>query len=303
MASQYTSLSSPLKWHGGKHYLARRFVSLMPRHMHYCEPFAGSLAVLLERDPNDKALWLSEASGQAGTSEVVNDLNGSLINFWRVLQSKELFPEFVRTCQATPLARREFERAQEDDCLFTDPVGRAWSFFVRCRQSRAGTFKGFTSLTRSRTRRGINGNASEWLGAVDGLPAVHARLQPVVIENMDAMKLVQREDSPGTLMYCDHPYLHETRTTTDSYGAFEMSAEGHHNLLCLLRQCKGKIMLSGYRSEMHDDLLASWTRHDFDIAVHAAGGKQKRRATECLWTNWQSIRGRQDDTIGLPRTS
>lgn len=280
-------ISPPLKWHGGKHYLARRIVALMPRHLHYVEPFAGGLAVLLERDPNDRNLWLSKATGQSGVSEVANDLNRDLTNFWRVLQHPTLFPEFRRACEATPLSRLEYERAEEGDGIYTDPVGRAWAFFVRCRQSRAGTFQGFTSLTRSRTRRGINGNASEWLGAVEGLLAVHARLLPVVVENLDALKLIVREDDPGTLFYCDPPYLHETRATTDAY-AHEMTREQHCDLLGTLAALKGKFLLSGYHSDLYDTVAVreGWRVHEFDLPNHAAGGATKRRMTEVVWANF-----------------
>jgi DNA adenine methylase len=262
-------------------------VGLMPPHLHYVEPFAGGLAVLLERDPNDKRLWVGEKGGRAGVSEVVNDLNEELMNFWRVLQHGELFPEFCRACQVTPLGRRQFNTACDGQKVYTDPVGRAWAFFVRCRQSRAGTFKGFTNLTRSRTRRGINGNASEWLGAVEGLPAVHARLQPVVIENIDALKLIPREDTPDTLFFLDPPYLHETRATTDAY-AYEMTAEQHVELLGTLAGLKGKWMLSGYPSKLYDSFFKDFphTRHEFDMPNHAAGGEEKRRMTECVWTNY-----------------
>src|SRR5215467_10397855 len=71
-------LTPPLKYHGGKQYLARRIVALMPPHTHYVEPFAGGLAVLLAKDPE-------------GVSEVVNDLDQDLTNFWRVLQGAETF--------------------------------------------------------------------------------------------------------------------------------------------------------------------------------------------------------------------
>jgi DNA adenine methylase len=62
-------VNSPLKWHGGKRYLAKRLVAMMPPHLHYVEPFAGGLSVLLAKDPE-------------GVSEVVNDLDGELSNFW-----------------------------------------------------------------------------------------------------------------------------------------------------------------------------------------------------------------------------
>ncbi len=138
------------------------------------------MGVLWERDPNDEKLWVTTKADRAGVSEVVNDLNGGLVNFWRVLQDVDEFKAFSRRVQALPLSRQEFETATEFlENLPNDPSPVFWAiaFFVACRQSRAGTFKGFTSLTRSRTRRGINGNASEWLSAVEGLPQVHDRLR------------------------------------------------------------------------------------------------------------------------------
>jgi len=70
-----------LKWHGGKAYLASSIVRLMPRHLHYVEPFFGGGAVLFSRDPEDSSLWLPP---HQGVSEVVNDVNDRLVNFWRV---------------------------------------------------------------------------------------------------------------------------------------------------------------------------------------------------------------------------
>lgn len=210
-------LTGPLKWHGGKQYLAARIVALMPRHVHYVEPFAGGLAVLLAKDPE-------------GVSEVVNDLNADLTNFWRVLQHPGQFPEFVRCCQATPFSEAEFTRASEGLGAYTAAVGRAWAFFVVCRQSLAGRMKDFAPLSRTRTRRGMNEQASAWLNAVEGLPAVHERLKRVAILNRTALDVIRQQDGPETLFYCDPPYLHETRSGTDDY-AHEMSEEGHHNLL------------------------------------------------------------------------
>jgi len=285
METPVKTITLPLKWHGGKHYLARRVVALMPRHLHYCEPYFGGGAVLLERDPNDRRLWVSGEASRAGVSEVVGDLNGDLVNFWRVLRSPEHFPGFARMCQAIPLARAEWEQAGGVLRSGADTVARAWAFFVRCRQSRAGAFKGFTGLTRNRTRRGVNGNASEWLGAVDGLAAVHARLQPVVVEHLPAPELIRREDTPGTLFYLDPPYLHETRAATKVY-RYEMIEADHRELLDLLQTVKGKVILSNYPSELYDTALASWNRHTFDLPNNAAGGKNKRRMTEVVWCNF-----------------
>jgi DNA adenine methylase len=282
-------LTPPLKWFGGKHgrqgELARWIVSLMPPHRHYVETHAGGL-VLLARDPNDPRLWAGTSSSCRGVSEVVNDIHGRLMNFWRVLRDPDLFGRFARLCQATPLGRPAWEEAHAH-AYGKDPVADAYAFFVDCRQSRAGTFKGFTSLTRSRTRRGVNGNSSEWLSAVEGLPAVHARLWPVVLECMPALDLIPREDGPDTAFYCDPPYLHETRATTDAY-AHEMSEADHRDLLGVLAAIKGKFMLSGHRSDLYDTYAArhGWRREEKVRPNDAAGGKSKGHKVECLWLNF-----------------
>jgi DNA adenine methylase len=286
--------SSPLKWHGGKTYLARRIVELMPRHRHYVEPFAGGLHVLFRRDPFDPRLWWGESGDDRGVSELVNDLDGRLVNFWRVLRDPGLFAAFVRLCQATPLSRAVWEEARSA-AGDSDPVRDAWAFFVLVRQSRAGERRTFTPPTRGRTRRGINGNVSEWLGAVDGLAAVHARLRPVFVEHMDAVDLIRREDKKdkkgafATLFYCDPPYLHETRGDRDAY-AVEMTDAEHRRLLDVLLTVRGKVILSGYPSGMYDAALTparGWTRLVFDLPNHAAGGASKQRMREVLWCNFR----------------
>jgi DNA adenine methylase len=281
-------VSGPLKWHGGKgahgSKLACWIVGLMPPHLNYVEPFAGGLAVLLARDPEDPRLWLP---GHKGVSEVVGDLDGRLVNFFRVLRDEQLFARFFRQVETVPLSRAEWEAAQAHEYGRGDPVADAVAFFVCCRQSLAGRMKGFTPLSRTRLRKGRNGNVSEWIGAVEGLPAVHARLwKRVAIEHMLAVKLIRREDGPGTLFYCDPPYLPRTRTARKVYGEFEMSEAGHRELLDVLLACRGKVMLSGYSSPLYDALLAGWTRHTLDVPNNASGAKKKDREIEVLWCNF-----------------
>jgi len=279
-----TKLTLPLKWHGGKRYLAEAIVQRMPRHLHYVEPFAGGLAVLLRRDPADPRLWLQPRGPRSGTSEVVGDVNGQLINFWKVLASPDLFAQFVRRAQVTPVSRQLWEEAGEY-APDSDPVGNAVAFFIRCRQSRSGMMKTFTPLTRNRTRRQMNALSSEWLGALEGLPDVHARLQTVVIEKRPAVDLIQAEDTPSTLFYCDPPYLDQTRTSPDVY-EHEMTEADHRQLLATLLACKGKVILSGYPSDLYDSVLTRWARHVIPIVNHAAGGKTKRQMEEVLWMNY-----------------
>lgn len=93
-------ITPPLKWHGGKHYLAPKIVELFPPDcLHYVEPYFGGGAVLL-------------AKLYVGWSEVVNDIDGNLMNFWRVLQDETMFAALKRRLEATPFSEKEWNDAK-----------------------------------------------------------------------------------------------------------------------------------------------------------------------------------------------
>ena len=287
-----TAIDQPLKWHGGKHYLAKWIISLMPPRcknpnkpdpadpgwLHYVEGYAGGLAVLLQNDP-------------IGISEVVNDINGGLTNFWRVLQDSALFAEFKRVLEAVPFSKVEWEDADHPLPIDSTPSGlvrQAVEFFVRCRQSMSGRMDCFTPLTRNRTRRGMNEQVSAWLSAIDGLPTVHARMMRVVVlPPTKALAVIRQQDGPRTLFYLDPPYLDETRTAKDVY-AHEMTRQDHNELLSLLISIKGRFLLSGYRSSLYDQVAADhgWRRADMEIDNKSGKGDEKQDRIESVWMNY-----------------
>lgn len=270
-------LTQPLKWHGGKGYLAPWIISHMPPHTRYCEPFFGGGGVLF-RKPCE------------GVSEFVNDLHVELTNFWRMLGNAASFERFQRYVETVPLSRVEFDDAADpeifDDEGLRSDLNRAIAFFIRMRQSRQGLGKDYCTPTR-RTRRGMNENVSAWLSSVEGLPEAHARLKRVEIWNVDACEFIRKLDSPETLFYTDPPYLHETRSSTGEY-AHEMTEEQHKTLLATLAGIKGKFLLSGYPSKLYED----WRQqHGFyvvtkEIDNKASSAKEKEKRTECLWANY-----------------
>lgn len=272
------AVATPLRWHGGKAPLAGKIRDLFPpreTYLHYVEPFAGGLSVLLA-DPD----------GGEGISEVVNDLNSELTDFWRVLGNVgDWYPRFQRHIETVPFSEIEWNDST-DSWEKPGIVDRAASFFIRCRQSLAGRMKGFSPVSRTRTRRGMNEQVSGWLTAIEGLPAVHARLKRVLILNRPALDVIRQQDGEKTLFYIDPPYLHETRATTSDY-THEMSGADHIELLDSLKDVSGRFLLSGYRSQMYDDVAEryGWRRVDFEVANHAAGGEKKRKMTECVWMN------------------
>lgn len=102
-------MNSPLKYHGGKHYLAKQIVATFPPHLTYCEPYAGGLSVMLAKDPT-------------GVSEVVNDIDEQLTNFWRVVGNEISFSTFYRIVQCMPLSEAEWDRAGR--WKLASPTGR-----------------------------------------------------------------------------------------------------------------------------------------------------------------------------------
>ena len=267
--------SAPIKWHGGKSYLAARIIELIPHHVHYVEPFFGGGAVLFK-----KPVELVH-----GHSEVINDLYGELVTFWRVLQSTELFEAFQRRMSLTPFAKPVWENAVQSQS--DDPIDIASNFFIRYRQSRQGLGRDFATMSRTRTRRGMNEQVSSWLSAIDGLAEAHERLRRVVIFCEDATSLIHREDDQSTFFYCDPPYVSSTRVVDDAYSC-EMTNDHHERLLSTLGTVTGKFLLSGYPNALYDAAAHKygWNRVDITIDNKASSQKIKPKKTECLWLNY-----------------
>jgi DNA adenine methylase len=268
-------MSAPLKYHGGKTYLANEIIRRFPKHKHYVEPYFGGGAVLFAKP--DK--WIE------GYSEVVNDIYSELMTFWKVLKFSTTFESFVRKIQATPFSQSEWTHSA--GVFSDDPVDLAVAMFVRFRQSRQGLGDSFATMSRSRTRRGMNEQIASWLTAIDGLPEAHMRLRRVVMFHEDAIKIIRQEDSPDTFFYLDPPYLQSTRKTKKSY-RFEMTEDQHKELLGALSRVRGKFLLSGYNSTLYElaRIGYKWFRHDIVIDNKASGAKTKSKVTECLWANY-----------------
>lgn len=295
--------TQPLKWHGGKAYLADWIISLMTPHLHYVEPYFGGGAVLLARDLNRD--WMAR-NGETlpahlkGCSEIVNDINYNLTNFWCCLKHDVLFEQFRRIVSMVQFSQWEWERSKPDAFLShvaatlreekhdASCVSEAAKFFIRYRQSRQGLGRDFATLSRNRTRGRINEQANAWLNCVEGLPEIHERLRGVVILNNDALKVIKQQDGENTLFYCDPPYLHETRSSTGEYGANEMTETQHFDLLKCLAHIKGKFLLSGYHSAMYDEDARrfGWTCHEREIDNKASSKKTKEKRVECVWANY-----------------
>ena len=268
-------INKPLKWHGGKHYLAPLLVELFPKHLHYVEPFFGGGSVLFQKDPGN-------------CSEVINDIHGELMAFWRVVQSPTRVEQMKEVLSVIPFGKPSFEDAL-DGGTFGDPgdseLQRALRLFIRYRQSRGGMGKDFATLSRRRTRAGMNEQVSSWLGAIDGLSQAALRLRRVVIFSEPANAIIRQQDGDDTFFYLDPPYLKSTRTAKTVYD-FEMSEEHHRELLEVVLSCEGKVMISAYQSELYDDLLCDWNYHDIAIDNKQSAKASKPKMIERVYMNY-----------------
>jgi len=259
----------PVKWHGGKYYLSKRIISLFPPHRIYLEPFGGAASVLLNKPPVEV--------------EAYNDLHLKITRLFRVLQKQG--QEFIDRVKFVPYSEYEFESTAHYPPDASD-IDKAVCDFIRWRQSFGGRGSTWSCTTR-RARGGMAGDVNAWWTAIDQLPEIIDRLRRVEILFQPAIEAIQRFDNPDVLIYCDPPYLHETRdpNSRDVYG-IEMSEQEHYELGEVLKQCTSKVVISGYPSELYEDMFRSWRRIEFDIANHAAGGRKKSRKRETLWLNW-----------------
>ena len=251
-----------LRYHGGKWKLASWIISHFPPHRIYVEPFGGAASVLL-RKPRSYA-------------EVYNDLDGEIVNVFRVLRDPASARELERVLRLTPFAREEFELSYIRD---EDPIEQARRTIVR-------SFMGFCSNAHSRptgfranTTRSGTTPSHDWAHYPDQIGAFVERLRGVVIENRPAIEVIRQHDSHETLHYVDPPYVHDARGA-GQIGNYrhEMTDDDHRELAEVLRSVRGAVVVSGYPTPLYEDLYAGWR-----MVVRPAYADGARRRTEALW--------------------
>ena len=256
------TLAPPMPYAGGKQLQATAIANLFPPHDHYVEPFGGALSVLLAKTP--------------AKIETVNDLNGDLMTFWRVLRDRP--DELERACALTPHSRAEYLEARNLD--IDDDIERARRVWVQLTQGRGASLGVKTGwrFVHGTNRMALARYLDGYLARI--APAAH-RLRGVSLESRDAFALFDAYDRPGTLFYVDPPYLASTRHGPQ-YAHEMLDSDDHQRLLDRLLACRGHVALSGYDSDVYHDALRDWTVHKFP-AVAMTGDAR----TEVLWTNWR----------------
>ncbi|MEV7140731.1 DNA adenine methylase [Streptomyces tauricus] len=271
----------PVPYFGSKRRLAARIAALLPAHGHYVEPFAGGLSVLLAKAPSKL--------------ETVNDLDGQLMTFWRVLRDQPA--DLIRVCALTPHSRTGHAEAYEPAADDLETARRVW---VRLTQGRGGT------LRKTGFRQYIDpaGTATSLPGCLDGyvdrLAAAAERLHAVSLEALPALELIGRyARHEGVLLYVDPPYLGSTRSFAN-YRHEMRTEDGHRELAAALAGCRAAVVLSGYHSPLYDELYAGW--HRWEAVARADNAKGARERVEVVWAN-RPFPARPDDRLDLFATA
>lgn len=270
-------LRPPFKWYGSKWRLMPKLIPLFPAHSLYVSVFGGSGADILRKKPSE--------------SEVYNDLNCNVTNFFSVLQSESQLKQLQRRLSVAPYSRQQFE-----ECLAVlqsgggDSVERAFAFATAANQIRNGLDPSIA--LPSWWTSSVDQRRQKWLFLPEHLQSVADRFRLIVLENKPWEKILKTKgnggyDSPDTFFYVDPSYLSETREAASRKRyQHEMTEADHESLLQQLQNIKGKAMLSGYESSLYDRYLAGWRREEIEVRCATSHARQRPTRREVVWMNY-----------------
>ncbi len=233
-----------LRYYGGKWRLAPWIVENLPPHRIYIEPFCGAASVFFRKEPS--------------YGEVLNDLSGDIVNYFRVLQNDRLRAWLKEMLLLTPYSRAEYDLAHE---YAADPVENARRLLIRSMMgyhsdsvNSANSKSGF----RNDCNRSWSLPVHNWRDYPLYMDQFAARLRDAVIEQVDAFRLLEKwNKETDYLWYVDPPYPHHTRTRANKHKyVAEMTNDDHRRLVDMLRETAGMVVLSGYHTDLYAPLEA-----------------------------------------------
>jgi DNA adenine methylase len=264
----------PTQYFGSKGRLGPWIASLLPTHRTYVEAFAGSAAVLFAKPPSP--------------TEILNDADGDLVVFFRVLRDRS--PELARALTLTPYARAEL-RAANLDAAGLDELERARRVFVRLNMSISRTLGRQRGFAAAFNTNGAD-HAHKFASLVDHLPAAAERLRRVIIECRPAVEVIAKYGTSNAVIYCDPPYLDSTRSAQAKRRGADYAVEyatqaEHRDLARVLHATPAAVLLSGYPSQLYEELYAGWWRLEraVDKPSSLTAGGRAAHAAEVIWSN------------------
>lgn len=252
-----------ISYYGGKQRIASKILPYFPKHTVYVEPFAGGAALLFAKP---KPL----VSNNDDYREVLNDKNDLLINLYRVaIENRE---ELELKIQATLYSQSDHRKAMEitKNPADYDDLTKAWAFYVNINQS-------FAKKLNAGWGTSVVGNnlSATWHNKKLLLPEILDRLKDVYISCEDAIRCIQRWDSPQTLFYCDPPYPNAHQ---GHYGGYTLD---DFKLLCdTLDNIQGSYVLSNYYQEIEPH--SAQQKMEIDAVMSARGRTGRNRSQEAV---------------------
>jgi DNA adenine methylase len=268
-----------VRYHGSKFRIAPWIIEHFPRHRIYVEPFGGSAAVLLRKSRSEV--------------EVYNDMDGEICNLIRTVRDNG--DELARKVYFTSYSREEFIKSFEPS---SDPIEQARRTIIRSYQGFGSGY--ITNTPGSKCTRPeygfrigwrIKGNLPNivWDGVPESIVAIMSRLRGVVLENLDYKEVIRKNDTEETLVYADPPYVSGTRDNGNDY-RFELTEADHIELAKLLCETAGSAVVSGYHSELYDELYKDWA-----VYKHKTRTMQNSPRMEVIWVKGGGDKGLFDE--------
>ena len=257
-------MKTPISYYGGKLSLLSKIIPLIPEHSLYCEPFIGGAAVFFAK-PKAKV-------------EVINDINGEIVNFYGVLQND--FLALQKEIQSTLHSRALHRHAQtiyENPDMF-ERIKRAWAVWVLANMSFNNALNNcFTRSTSGKFSRKIVSKRNQFTEELS------ERISGVQIECRDALKVIEANNTPTSFFYIDPPYVGACQGHYDGY-----SQEDFNELIALLTKIKGKFLLSSYRNEALTQAvkLNLWYQIEIKVNTNPTGSNKSRTKIEVLTANY-----------------
>jgi len=269
------SMKPPISYYGGKARTGKRVADLVNQipHSVYVEPFCGSAAVFwLKHDRIGRGV----TNNNNNYFEIISDTNSAIINLFQVMRDHS--DQFIHKIINTPYARSTYEHTRnlydEGSKGNLDPVTWAWATYCQCMMTFSHKIKGGWAFSLQKHNH-VESFSNSCRYAISS--HVLQRLRDVNIENTDFHTCMKQWDSPDTLFYCDPPYV---GTSQGHYKGFSQS--DLDDLIIVLKNLKGKFILSGYPNEV---VPKEWPLREIRQKISVDGRKETRGKTECIWVS------------------
>lgn len=263
-AKTIPALRTPITYYGGKQSMIKDILPLFPTHGLYCEPFFGGGAIFFAKEKSKV--------------EIINDTNGEVINFYRVIKSK--FSALEKEVDFTLHSRQHYNEASQ---IYKNPkkysdVKRAWAFWIVTNQGYSANIDGLEGWSydnKNQRTRNISNKREAFTSKLK------ERLKETQIEQKDALAVISRCDSKDAFFYCDPPYMGADQGHYSGY-----TEKDFENLLITLASIKGKFLLSNYPCAILSKYIKKYGWKVKRIPKKFTVGNKQKINTEMLVYNY-----------------